>query len=70
MTLEAHLKSGSIACTVLDGIMTVGLHGPHIVADHTGHVLSHGLPSTTSMHHAIEMCSGIGGLGEGLEHNS
>lgn len=68
VTLEGPLDSESVACTVLNGRLNAGLHGHHVTVS-SGHLLSHGLPSTDGMSNAIELCSGIGSLGEGLEHN-
>lgn len=72
LTLEGHLTPDAIACTIVGGKVLKSRLGLHVcvpTSDAQAHLLSHKLPSGDCMHNAIELCSGIGALGEGLEHN-
>lgn len=69
LTLEGHLDTDAVAVTVLEGKVAPGQYGPHVSVQSSSFVLSHGIPSSDNMLDAIELCSGLGALGEGLEHN-
>eukprot|EP00438_Fugacium_kawagutii_P031487 Skav235041 [mRNA] locus=scaffold287:267187:271838:- [translate_table: standard] len=69
LTLDAVIDSDSIAVTVLGGKVQEGCHGLHISVPPDAFALSHRLPTSDTMANAIELCSGLGALGEGLEHN-
>lgn len=69
VTVEAQLEPDAIAITVLGGKVSVGRHGLHVRVQADGYALSHAVPTSASMTNAIEVCSGLGALGEGLEHH-
>eukprot|EP00438_Fugacium_kawagutii_P004336 Skav207873 [mRNA] locus=scaffold664:12608:17290:+ [translate_table: standard] len=72
LTLQGKLDPSAVACTILNGKVLEGCHGLHVcVPSDTDEsfLLSHKLPTTDCLTNAIELCSGIGALGSGLEHN-
>eukprot|EP00438_Fugacium_kawagutii_P001626 Skav211744 [mRNA] locus=scaffold1548:270156:274947:+ [translate_table: standard] len=69
LTVCAQLNEGAIACTILGGKVQEGVHGLHVCVPPEVFALSHGVPTCDCMTDAIELCSGLGALGEGLEHS-
>jgi len=67
LTLEATIKEDTVAITVLDGFLTSGKSGFHVV--NAGFILEHAIPSSGHLRDGIEVCAGIGALGEGLRAN-
>ena len=52
---------------MLDGFLTSGKSGFHVV--NAGFILEHAIPSSGHLRDGIEVCAGIGALGEGLRAN-
>lgn len=67
LVLNGEIQPGAIAITVVNGHYDLGLHGPIISAGADTCILSHQVPLTPDLSEAVELCSGLGGIGDGLE---
>eukprot|EP00435_Cladocopium_sp_Y103_P021646 s885_g5.t1 len=67
LTYAGDIKENTVAITILGGTITKGRSGFHI--EHPAYSLQHGLPSVGDLKNGIEVCAGIGALGEGFKAN-
>eukprot|EP00438_Fugacium_kawagutii_P029228 Skav229563 [mRNA] locus=scaffold568:543139:549440:+ [translate_table: standard] len=66
MTLQGDVHPTAVAVSVLGGELQPSKYGWHIQTGTNTHVLSHSMPTNDDFSAAMETCSGIGGIGEGV----
>ena len=67
LTAAGSFKDDTVAVTILGGTIKMGKSGFHVGT--ASHFWEHSIPSSNSMKDGIEVCAGIGALGEGMMAN-